>query len=110
MYLHRVHVSIQHHGGFLIDILLLIVFPLGNPNKLHEEFLLLRLILFPLKHFDKFPPNWVDAQKITVLWFVSLHHDLPSGDPMKSHEDILSLQTMFPPQRFDTLSLILLLV
>ena len=26
---------------------------------------------------------------------------LPSGNPFKSHEDVLSLQPMIPPKRFD---------
>ena len=36
-----------------------------------------------------------------------MHMMLPSGNPIKYHEGVLSLQPMFPPKRFDNVSLCL---
>ena len=32
---------------------------------------------------------------------LTLCHYLPSGNPIKGHEEVLSLQPMIPPKRFD---------
>ena len=43
-------------------------------------------------------------------WWVSLRHDTvdtmlpPSGNPIECHEEVLSLQPMMPPERFEIFS------
>ena len=60
------NVSVQHNGGFLpgINILMLTVvdpmlLPSGkNPFKCHEEILYLQPMIPPTKRFDIFPSDW----------------------------------------------------
>ena len=42
--------------------------------------------------------NWASPRHYTVDPMLKL---IPSGNPFKWHEDILSLQPMIPPKRFD---------
>ena len=50
-----INVSVQYDGGFLPDIILLMLLPSGNPFKCHEEVLYFQLLI-PPKRFDIFSP------------------------------------------------------
>ena len=46
--------------------------PSGNPIKCHEEVLSLQPMI-PPKHFENFPSDWGDAQKVVVVVVVDSH-------------------------------------
>ena len=55
-----INVTVQHNGGFLPDIILLVntmLPPSGNPFKCHQEGSYLQPMI-PPKRFDIFPPDW----------------------------------------------------
>ena len=101
-----INVSVQHNGGFLPDIVLLTqcYFHRGTRLNVMTRVCLCSLHnMMPPKlwHYicDMFPLTGGCSEGLDT--FRLFFKQLSLGNSVKCHEEVLSLQSMIPPKRFD---------